>query len=49
MEDSELQAVVAELDAQTVADPDDVADLIYFEECSDPEDETFEGEASADA
>ena len=36
MEDCELQAVKAELDAQTEADPDNVAEVIAFEQTEQP-------------
>lgn len=36
MEDCELQAVKAELDAQTEADPDNVADPICYEATEQP-------------
>lgn len=36
--DEELQ----DIESQVVYDPDNVAELIYFDECSEPEDETFE-------
>lgn len=43
MDDSELEAVKAELDAQTEADPDNVADPIRYEATEQPT------EVSADA
>jgi hypothetical protein len=36
MEDCELQATMAELDAQTEADPDNVAEVIAFEATEQP-------------